>query len=119
MQEKYRAFVKEGIGKPGPWDDLRGQILLGDDEFASEIELFLKQAKEVKDVPRKQRFANRPGLEGLFEDIGDKPKELRNRMIREAHLRYGYTLVEIGKVLGLHYSTISKIMVEDNSQSKT
>ena len=118
-QEKYRAFVKDGIGKPSPWDYLRGQILLGDDEFVSEIEPFLKQVKEAKEVPRKQRFANRPELVGLFEDIGDKPKELRNQMIREAHLRYGYTLVEIGKVLGLHYSTISKIAGEDNSQSKT
>ena len=117
-QEKYKTFVKEGIGKPGPWDDLRGQILLGDDEFALEIESFLKRARGVKEVPRKQRFANRPGLEELFEDIGDKPKELRNRMIQEAHLSYGYALVEIGKVLGLHYSTISKIVNKNNSQSK-
>jgi hypothetical protein len=30
-----------------------------------------------------------------------------------------YRLVEIGRVLGLHYSTISKIVNENNSQSKT
>lgn len=52
-QEKYRAFVKEGIGKPGPWNDLRRQILLGNNEFVSEIESFLKLAKEVKEVPRR------------------------------------------------------------------
>jgi hypothetical protein len=40
-------------------------------------------------------------------------------MIQEAHIRYGYRLGEIGKVLGLHYSTITKIVNENNSQPNT
>ena len=34
----------------------------------------------------------------------------RNRLIATAHLDYGYSLSAIGRALGLHYTTISKIV---------
>jgi hypothetical protein len=30
--------------------------------------------------------------------------------MRLAHLEYGYTLAEIGQHLGLHYTTVSKVV---------
>ena len=54
-----------------------------------ELEPSLKETKKVSKVPRRQRFAGRPGLEGLFADIGDKPNVVRNRIIT----RIFYTLV--------------------------
>ena len=54
-----------------------------------ELEPFLKGTKKVSEVPRRQRFAGCPGLEGLFADIGDKPNVVRNRIIT----RIFYTLV--------------------------
>ena len=118
-EDNYKKFVKEGFEKPSPWENLRGQILLGDDNFVSGLESYLKGAKELKEVPREQRFGGRPGIEELFVSKETISKRIRNRKIREAHIRYGYTLAEIGRVLGLHYSTISKIVNENNSQSKT
>lgn len=62
---------------------------MGDDDFISEIEPYLKRTKEVREIPSRQRFAGRPGLEGLFADIGDKPNVVRNRIVT----RIFYTLV--------------------------
>jgi len=115
----YKSFVKDGVKKSSPWKNLRGQILLGDDKFVLRLEPYLKQVQRVREVPRGQRFVERPSLEELFRGAVGKSKQKRNRLIRNAHLRYGYTLVEIGRVLGLHYSTISKVVKENNSQSKT
>ena len=109
-QDRYKEFVKEGIKKPSPWENLRGQILLGDDKFVVRLEPYLKDVQEVREVPRVQRFANRPLLEELFRDIKGKSKSIRNKMIRKVHLSYGYTLVEIARVAGLHYTTVSRIV---------
>ena len=109
-QDRYKEFVKEGIKKPSPWENLRGQILLGDDKFVVRLKPYLKDVQEVREVPRVQRFVNRPLLEELFRDIKVKSKSIRNKMIREAHLSYGYTLVEIARVAGLHYTTVSRIV---------
>ncbi|MFQ5597873.1 MAG: transposase, partial [Nitrospiria bacterium] len=32
-RKRYRAFVAEGIGHPGPWDKVQGQIYLGGEAF--------------------------------------------------------------------------------------
>jgi len=34
----------------------------------------------------------------------------RNRAIVAAHVQYGCTLSEIGRFLGIHYTTVSKIV---------
>ena len=56
------------------------------------------------------QFAYRPSIEELLsmKEISDKRK--RDRAVIRAHKEFGYTLTEIGKHLGLHYSTISKIV---------
>jgi len=36
----------------------------------------------------------------------------RNEKIKKAHINYGYRLKEIGKYLGLHYTTASRIANE-------
>ncbi|NIV32015.1 MAG: hypothetical protein GWN58_21785 [Anaerolineae bacterium] len=45
----------------------------------------------------------------MFKGIkGDK--ERRNRKIHEAVREHGYTLSQVGEVVGLHYSTVSRIV---------
>jgi hypothetical protein len=63
---------------------------------------------------------NRPSLTALLKGTGVRNRTMRNRSIRQAYLKYGYTLTEIGEHLGLHYSTISKVVNERmNSRFKT
>jgi len=109
-REKYKTFVEEGIGKPGPWGKLRGQILLGDDTFVESLEPYIKKVREVEEVPRGQRFVDRPGLEELLRDVEYQPNAVRDNLIREAHWKHWYTLVEIAEIVGLHYTTVSRIV---------
>ena len=37
-------------------------------------------------------------------------RQQRNQGIEEAHISHGYTLKEIAEVLGLHYTTVSKVV---------
>lgn len=110
---RYRAFVAEGAGQPSPWDRLTGQILLGSDSFVKKMASKLKAAETLPEIPRRQRLAARPGLNSLFPKQGFKDKTARDKAIHQAHRDHGYTLVEIGRALGLHFTTISKVVNRD------
>jgi DNA-binding MarR family transcriptional regulator len=53
---------------------------------------------------------SRPLLEDLFQDALHTGKEKRNRLIKEAFTKYGYTQSEIGAYLRLHNTTVSRII---------
>ena len=106
-QKHYREFVLAGPSKGRPWDHLRGQIYLGDDPFVLEMKSLIPRSETLAEVPRIQRCADRPELKGLFDGVG---RHKRNGVIISAHIQYGYTLSEIGRYLGIHYTTVSKVI---------
>lgn len=71
-----------------------------------------KRHKDVPEIPKSQRFANRPELDKIFTDsiLKDKPK--RDRKIAEAIEKYEYTQRSIADHLGVHFTYVSKIMYE-------
>jgi DNA-binding MarR family transcriptional regulator len=69
------------------------------------MEQFMEQKEQLTEIPRQQLYATRPSLEELFQT-----KNERERKMYQANQKYGYTLKEIGQYLGLHYTTISKII---------
>jgi hypothetical protein len=46
----------------------------------------------------------------LFRDSQALTKAARDRLIYTAHVDYGYSLSALGRALGLHYTTISKVV---------
>ena len=98
-QKKYRAYVAEGIGTPGPWENLQGQIYLGGKDFIRKHQ----PDRLIREVPRRQTQAHRPKLADLFKSRGD-----RGRAIFVAYRRYGYRMIEIAEHLGVHYATVSR-----------
>ena len=66
-------FVGEGIGKESPWEKLKGQIFLGRAEFIDKLKGRVKNAEEIKEVPKAQRCVGRPGLRKLIK--GEDTKE--------------------------------------------
>lgn len=106
----YQEFVVEGItlDVEKPWENLVGQIILGGANFLAEIQQLLEDKKEVKEVPRVQRYLGRPSLSELFSGQEVTTRKQRNKVIRKAHYSYGYTLKEIGGHLGIHYTTVSR-----------
>ncbi len=45
-----------------------------------------------------------------MEGSARRGKAARDRAIREAYIRYGCTLAEIGEFLGLLYATLSRLV---------
>jgi putative transposase len=103
----YQEYVQAGIGQASPWRNLRRQILLGDENFVTNMEALLNDVGEIREYQLKQRRSNRPSLARLFAKVKDKNQ--RNDAIRAAHIEHLYSLNEIGQYVGLHFATISKI----------
>ena len=112
-QRLYRRFVMEGITKETPWKDLKGQIFLGDKGFIKKCKRILDASTDLQEVPRLQRYAERPLLAELLSEEMGRDKGQRDRAINHAHVTYGYTLKEIADHLSVHYTTVSKIMSKD------
>jgi REP element-mobilizing transposase RayT len=121
-QKAYREFVRQGIGKESIWDQLKGQSLLGEADFVDRLVGFVRGYEKVKEIPREQRQLGRPHLHELFSKNMLSEKKRRDKRIREAIDRHGYTQREVADHLGMHYSTISRLVNEKRdgmSKSKT
>jgi len=68
------------------------------------------EEEDIKEIPRNQRYINRPGLKELFKASIINKKQERGRKIREAVERHGYSQKEIADYLKMHYSTISRLV---------
>jgi hypothetical protein len=91
-----------------PWNELQGQVLLGEEGFVEKFKDLLEDKRQLKEIPRPQRYVDRPRLDEIFSK--QEPKEQRDRCIYAAHMSHGYTLKEIADYLGLHYTTVSKVV---------
>ena len=107
---QYREFVLAGIEEPSPWSSLKSKVILGGREFIEKIAPSLEDSSEMTEIPKRERLASRPPLDDLFHRQTITSKDKRNEAIVTAHLRHGYSLTEIGNHLGLHYTTISKVV---------
>jgi len=103
----YRRFVREGIGRPSIWEGVQAQVLLGGEDFVGKLEGYVKGYEEIREIPRSQRYLNRPKLKSLFE--GKLGKTKRDARILQAVNRYGYSQREVADCLGLHYATVSRL----------
>jgi REP element-mobilizing transposase RayT len=112
-QRLYHQFIMEGITKETPWKDLKGQIFLGDKGFIEECKRILDASTDLQEIPRLQRYAERPVLAELLDEEIQRNRAKRNRIIYQAHVTYGYTLKEIADHLRVHYTTVSKVVNKD------
>jgi putative transposase len=109
-EQEYRQFVRWGIGKQTIWTDVRGQAILGEEAFADKLVDHLKKHKNVPEIPKSQRYVDRPLLEKLFAEKVVRDKRKRDQKIAEAVEKHLYSQSEIAAHLGLHYTSISRIM---------
>ena len=116
-RKKYRQFVEAGIGKASIWPKVRGQILLGEDDFVDKFIGYLRRHEDIKEIPRSQRYIGRPSLNILFKKRELKNTHIRNKKIAEAAESYGYSQKEIADYLKMHYSTISRL-IKNKTMSK-
>lgn len=111
-EKNYRDFVKAGIGEGSPWNNLKGQILLGGEEFIKKFRDLLSEKEEIREIPKVQRYLSRPRIDEIIKKERIKDKRVRNKQIHKAIIQYGYSLKEIADYLNMHYTTVSKALEE-------
>lgn len=105
---QYQRFVAEGLQSEPLRNTLHGQSFLGSAAFAGKLNDLLQDRRQLAEIPRKQRYPARPPLKELFTAYGNKTE--RERRIADEHVAHGYLLSEIAEHLGIHYTTVSKII---------
>jgi len=111
----YRQFVNEGMAaSQTPWEKLSGQIILGADGFIQQAKEMIGGREDILEIPRTQRHLGRPDVADIFPAETKISKQERDRLIHHAYGTHGYTLKEIAQALGVHYTTISKVINSKN-----
>ena len=100
----YARFTAEGVGAASPWESLRHQMLLGGEYFIGRMADRLAGGKVSGEVPRAQRRARAHTLEPYEAAMPG-----RDQAIQEAWASGAYSLAEIGRHFGIHYSRVSHI----------
>ena len=111
-EREYRQYVRLGMGRESIWKEVKGQAILGEDDFVGGLTDYLGKHRDVPEIPKSQRYAARPALEKLFEGsiLGERAE--RDRMIREAVEKFGYTQRAVADHLGFHFTYVSRILNE-------
>ncbi len=85
---------------------------MGEEEFAEGLINYVKGYEEVGEIPKSQRYLNRPELKKIFNGDTLSNKRRRDDKIKEAVEKHGYSQKEVAGYLKMHYSTISRILKE-------
>ncbi|MBS4097912.1 MAG: transposase [Sulfuricella sp.] len=109
-RRKYEEFVAGGMGNQPPWGELKGQILLGSEQFVNDLQPLIADKTGHREFSRGQRLVNRPSLISLFPDQVRMDKPLRDEAIRRAFMECGYSMADIARASGMHYSTVSRVI---------
>ena len=111
----YQTFVLSGIKTDLPLKLLKGQLFLGQDNFIDKIKHLMRGKEKLKEITKAQRYVTRPPLN---EILPQEDKKLKNQAIYKAYLKYGYTLKEIAEYLGVHYSTVCRVIKRIEREDK-
>jgi len=103
--ERYMEFVQQGLRGASVWDNLRGQVFLGSDEFVQAMQDRLADDAKLshQEIPRMQRRALAKSLTYYQEEFEDA----KLGMIA-AYSTGDYTLQAIADAFGVHYTTVSR-----------
>ena len=111
-EKAYRKFVEDGIKQESIWEAVRAQSILGEEEFTATLTDYLRGKKDIAELPKSQRYVDRPSLDKIFSKNILKDISKRNRKISEAVRRHGYRQREVADYLEMHFTSISRILRE-------
>ncbi len=89
--EKYINFVREGVGLPSIWSDLKNQVFLGSDRFINKHQKKINKKGSLDEVSRLQKRKAPRSL-----DYNDNRYKNQKQAILSAYLSGGYTLKKLG-----------------------
>ena len=80
---------------------------LGEDEFVEGLNDYLRKHKDLPEIPKSQRYMNRPVLDRLLSENISQILKTRDRKITETVGEYDDTQREVADPLGLNFSSVS------------
>ena len=102
-QQQYRTFVQQGKNQPSPWESLKNQIYLGNDDFVQDMQSKIDPEQSLNDIPTPQKQAPKKPLL-YFEQCFC----VRDEAMFQAYISGHYTLSEVGKWFGVSHATVSR-----------
>jgi putative transposase len=114
-RQRYRSFVRKGLeeGTASPaW--LGRAPILGTAAFAESLRPCLHDSARARAIAAGKRRVPRQPLKDLLRVSSSRDN--RNARILDAYRRHGYTMQAIADHLGLHYSTVSRIVTAAEMQ---
>ena len=103
----YQAFVLSGIKAESPLKAVKGQLFLGQENFIDKIKHLMSVTENLREITKKQRYVTRLSLNEILKY---QDKKSRDQAMYEAHQEYGYTLKDIAEYIGVHYTTVSRVI---------
>jgi len=99
--KRYMNFVQEGVTARKPWEKIRNQIYLGDENFIGSMPtLAADNDREINRVQRRVSSESLTAYKRLYP--------VRDEAMAHAYLSGHYTMKEIGEYFGVHYVTVSR-----------
>ena len=112
-QQRYINHVREGIGLPSVWDDLSGQVYLGDEKFVNKMSTMAEQSPQGVRAGRSRLeipHAQRRPVPLPIQTYAAQHPDNRNAAIQAAFAAGNYTMAQLAEQFGLHYTSISRIV---------
>lgn len=105
----YADYIRAGIGQPDPLAHVMPPGILGTQTFVQVITEHLVGRASDPLVAATLLILARPSLAQIFgPDVRRERSQLPSRTAAAVHL--GYSLVQIGNHLGVHYTTVSRYL---------
>jgi hypothetical protein len=105
-QARYARFVTEGIKAPSPWQDLIGQVFLGDERFVQNMQALAdKRQRSDVQIPKAHRRPPAPALAHIEKGAPD-----RDSAMIQAHATGVYSYQRIPGHFGVHFTTVGKVV---------
>jgi len=101
--QRYVDFVREGERLPPIWAQLKGQLYLGSDRFATKMARSGQSEITLDEVPKAQQRPVAKSLTWYADSSGDAAEA----MVR-AYSTGDYSMRAIAQHFGVHYSTVSR-----------
>ena len=102
-EDRYARFVMAGMGDATPPPP---SLVLGSARELPVVRAQIERAAGLGEIPRPHRFALRPSLEQLF--VGATTRANRDAQCACAVRDHGYSLRDVARFVGLHYSAVSR-----------
>lgn len=101
----YIDHVRAGVGLPSVWEQLKGQLYLGDATFVEVMgKKIAARLSADAEIPRLQRRAAAPPLASFVT----MPQ--RDSAIVQAYATGRYSMKQIAQAFDVHYATVSRVL---------